>query len=76
MFNSMANKLYIYAKRYGLFYIIHYKSMMSFKINSMEKIECLITYFADTYKEYFSLKAACALKKISHSLFLITKNQS
>lgn len=43
-----------------LFYIIRYKSMISFKINSMEKIECLITYFADTYKEYFSLKAACA----------------
>lgn len=31
----------------------------------MKKIECLITYFADTYKEYFSLKAACALKKIN-----------
>lgn len=43
-----------------LFYIMHYKSMISFKITSVEKRERLITYLADTVKEYFLLKAACA----------------
>lgn len=43
----------------AFFYIIHYKSMISFKIKSVKKRECLITYLADTYKEYFLLKAAC-----------------
>lgn len=43
--------------------------MISIKINSMEKIECLITYFADTYKEYFLLKALVLLKKKPFIIF-------
>lgn len=38
---------------------MYYKSMILFKIISVEKRERLIIYFVDIVKEYFLLKVVC-----------------
>lgn len=60
------------------FYIIHYKSMISFQINSVGKKENAQQYILLTHtRNIFLLMSAHTLKKrVSHTLFLITENQS